>query len=1039
MESWIGALIRRPVAVTAFYALVLALAVVAVARLPVALLPSLRYPSLVVWTAYPDVAPEQVERAVTEPVEEAAAGTAGLAGITSRSQLGGSLVRLDFGWNADLDLAALDLREKLDRLGGTLPDRAERPLVLRVDPSDRPILVLAVGPEGGAGTSPAPEELLRLKQIARDVVARRLEQLDGVARVRVTGGHEPEIEIVVSPAKAAAYGIDLERISQALQQANVSLSGGMVRRGPFRYSVEVTGELRNSEEVADTIVSEPGKPPVRLREMATVREGTAERRGLVRLDGSETLLLLVERRPDANTVQTAAAVRGVLEQLRGQLPGLRLDPVVDESLFIGSAISGVVQSLVSGAILTVLILLVFLRRPRALAAVAVAVPLSLALTLVLFDLFGITFNLISLSGLALGVGLLLDNATVVVENIARLREAGLDPWRAARTGTAEVAGAITVSTLTTVAVFLPITFVDGLAGRLFRDQSLAIVCSVLASLFVALTAVPLIAARDRTVTPDFTGQAGSLVLRLYERLLEQCLRHRRATLAATGLLLAATAVLALSLPREIVPEAEEGRIEVSLTLPTDADLGLVSERTRAVEAAISQWPEVRHVLSDLGERDDARLELEPRPVYRGDLTLILAPEASAKSVLSRLRSFPRSPDLALEARAVRPQLESLLAHSKSDLFIDLISGTRADAERAFEPLLTSLERRRELANVARTDPEGIPAYRVALDRDAMARFGARPEMLQTYLEAAARGREATRLRLVNEEVPIVLHARAVDSIERLLAERVPAGAGLFPLSIFVRADAVRLPAVLLRDDQGPILRAAADAAPGVTLQEAVQAVQETASETGMPPSVRVRVGGANESFRESLVAVGKCLLLSVLLVYLILAAQFESLLQPVVILAAVPLAATGVVISLALTGQSWNLMSLTACVVVVGIVDNDAIVKVDFINQARRAGLSIEDAIRQAGHNRFRPIVMNTLTTVLGLLPLSLGIGQGGGLQAPLAITIVGGLLSATALTLVVIPVIYMLVDGAKGFQKGRLSDARTEALAADPAKGGIS
>lgn len=1018
MEFWIRALVRRPVGVTAFYLLVLALATVAMVRLPVALLPSLRYPSLVIWTAYPDVVPEQVERAVTEPVEEAVAGTAGLAGITSRSQLGGSLVRLDFGWNTDLDLAALDTREKLDRIASLLPDRAERPLVLQIDPSERPIQVLAVGREASVGVlkaAMAPYELLQLKQVARDVVARRLEQLDGVARVRVTGGYEPEIEVVVSPDRIAAYGLGLERVVQSIREANVSFSGGVVRRGPFRYAVEVTGEFRNISEVADAIVSEPGRPPVRLREIATVRESTAYRRGLVRLDGGETLLLLIERRPDANTVKTAAAVRVALGQLRGDLPGVRLELVVDESSFIESAISGVVQSLVAGAVLTIAILLVFLRRPRALVAIAVCVPLSLALTLVLFDFFGITFNLISLSGLALGVGLLLDNATVVVENVARLREAGREAFDAACAGTAEVAGSITASTLTTVAVFLPITFVEGLAGRLFRDQSLAIVCSVLASLFVALTAVPLIVARDRTMAPDFTGQAGRLVLHIYEQLLDHCMRHRAMTLVVTGVLLAATAWLALRLPRETVPEAAEERIEVSVALPADADVDLVSDRAQVIESSAAAWPEVRHVLADLGERDDARLDLDPRPAYRGDLTIVLAPGANVEGVVTRLRSLSLPPDVTAQSRPVRPQLESLLVNDGSDLHIDLLSASRDSAEQVIPSLMVALRRRSELANLTRTDLEGVPAWRVELNRDAVARFGAQIATLETYLEAGAGGAEASRLRFTNQEIPIVMRTRRVEIMDKLLAERIPTAAGLFPLATFVRAEPVRLPAVLLRSHQGPIVRLAADTSPGATLQESVFAVTKAAAGAGIPPSVRVRVGGANESFRAGLVAVGKSLLLSVVLVYLILASRFESLLQPLVVLAAVPLAATGVVLAIALTGQSWNLISLTACIVVVGIVDNDAIVKIDFINQGRRLGLSMEEAIRQAGHHRFRPIVMNTMTTVLGLLPMSFGFGQGGGFQAPLAIPIMGGLLSATALTLLVIPIIYIMVTPVVG------------------------
>jgi HAE1 family hydrophobic/amphiphilic exporter-1 len=1005
--------LRRPIGVISFYILVLALAVAAIIRLPVALFPSLRYPLLVVWTAFPEAAPDQVERAVTEVIEEALAGTSGLAGITSRSQLGGSLVRLDFGWNIDLDLAALELREKLDRIAGALPDSSERPLVLRVDSSDRPILLLALSSDDAAAGRKGlatPQESLQLKQLAREVVARRLEQLPGVARVRVTGGHEPEIGVEVSAEGMAAYGVDLEQIAQALREANVVLSGGVVRNGPFYYPVEVSGEFRNAEEVAETVVSAPGDPPVRLREIAKVREGTARRRGMVRLDGRETLLLLVERRPDANIVQTARDVREALAGLRTELPGIRLDPVVDESLFIESAIGWMTFDLVAGGILTILILLVFLRRPQALLATALAVPLSLALTFVLFDLLGITFNLISLSGLALGVGLLLDNSTVVVENIARLREEGVESREAARRGAAEVAGPITASTLTTVAVFLPITLVEGLAGRLFRDQSLAIVCSVLASLLVALTVVPLIAASDRGAAGDPARQAGHTVLRLYERSLIWCLRHPRRTLIGTGILLAITSGIALRLPRETVPRDDEGRVEVSLTLPTDADLDLVSMRALPIENSARAWPGVKHVLADLGERDDARLEIDPRPMYRSTLTLVLDPEAPSSETLSRLRDLEAPSDVALEARSVRPQIESLLVLDEADLLIDLVAADRSASEQAFPRLFAALNERKELKNLARTDPQGVPSYRIDLDRDAIVRLGARSAVLQTYLEAAARGVPATRLLSGSEEIPVVLQTRSFDSMNRLLGERVPTATGLLPLRSFLRVTQVSVPAVLLRARQGPILRLTADTAPRASLQEAVRAVEETVRRLRLPDSVRVHVGGANDAFRQSLVAVAKTLLLSLLLVYLILAAQFESLIHPFVILAAVPLAATGVVLSLALTGQSWNLMSLTACVVVVGIVDNDAIVKVDFINRARQAGLTVEEAILQAGHHRFRPIVMNTLTAVLGLLPLALGLGQGGGLQSPLAITIIGGLVSATALTLVVVPVVYMIL-----------------------------
>ncbi|ARA94292.1 acriflavin resistance protein [Rhodothermaceae bacterium RA] len=1021
MKALITLCLRRPVAVTAIYVLLMALAVVAFLRLPVALLPDLRYPGLVVWTSYPDVPPERVERAVTEPVEEAVAGTDGLVRVTSRTLLGGSLVRLDFGWNADLDLALLNVRQQIDRLGDVLPQAAERPVVLQIDPSDRPILLIALR-TATADMTRAEDVLLRedlvgLKQVGREVVVRRLEQLRDVARVRITGGFERRIEILVDPARLAAYDLGMEQIARALRAANVALPGGMIRRGPFRYAVEVSGEFEQVDDVAATVVSGIGQPLVRLRDVAEVREGVEERRGLVRLDQAETLLLLIERRPDANTVRAAEDVRRVLDDLNAELPGIRLEVVVDESVFVRQAIGGVAQAALLGALLAVVVLFVFLRRPRALVAVAAAVPLSLGLTLVLFDVLGVTFNLISLSGLALGVGLLVDNAIVVVENIARLREEGQAPREASLNGTAEVAGAIAASTLTTVAVFLPLTFVEGLAGRLFSDQSLAVVTSLAASLLVALTAVPLLAARDRHAGTG--GPAGMRfrkagLMHRYERVLIGCLTHRRRVLAGCFVLLGATTLIAVRLPREIVPRTDLGRVTVRLSLPPDADLSLLSARAAALEETFLSTGLALHVLADLGERDEARLDLDPRPPYQGDLLLLLPPELAVAEARSRLHALDLSADVSLEVRPEPTRLEALLTPDGADLLIDLVSDDRRDAETIVERVLAQLRMRPELIDVQRAEAASVPAYRLTFRRDNLHRFGVSPATLSAYLEAGARGWQATELRTVDETVPIVLRSRHIDSIDALLAEWIPTREGLLPLSTFVEATFVELPAGLYRVEQAPIVRLTAGVAPGADLGAAVQAVEEVFAAT-LSGGVRGRVGGSADTLREGLRAVGLSLLLSVLLVYLILAAQFESLVQPLVVLAAVPLAAAGVVLVLLLTGQSINLMSLTGCVVLVGLVVNDAIVKVDFINRRRAAGFSVREAIVQAGRDRLRPILMTTLTTVLGLLPLALGLGEGAELRAPLAIALAGGLTGATLLTLLVVPVLYQTVAREAG------------------------
>ncbi len=1008
MKTLITVCLRRPVAVSAVFILLTVLAAVAYVRLPVALLPDLRYPGLVVWTSYPDVPPERVERAVTERIEEAVAGTSGLIRVTSRTILGGSVVRLDFGWNVDLEFALLDVREQIDRLGDALPENAERPVVLHVDPGDRPIMMVALqGAEAGTGDV---QDLVLLKQAGREIIARRLEQLRDIARVQVTGGYERRIEVLVNPAQLATYNIGLDQIAASLRAANMALPGGVIRRGPFRYAVEISGEFRGVDDIATTVISRERSVPVRLRDVAEVREGVQDRRGMVRLGDAETLLLLVERKPDANLVRAAAEVRRVLSELESELPGVDLRVVVDESVFIEEAIRGVTQAVLLGGLLAILVLFAFLRRFQALLAAAVAVPLSLGVTLVLFEPLEVTFNLISLSGMALGVGMLVDNAIVVVENIARLREKGQSTFEAARNGTAEVAGAITASTLTTIAVFLPITLVEGLAGRLFRDQSLAVVCSLLASLLVALTVVPLIASRESSGKERIARPfpAVSRLLVLYERALAWSLDHRLTVVAASALVLVGAGLLAWNRPREVIPKTDQGRAEVHLSLPTDADLPLMSARAQELEDQLMSQGYASAILSDLGERDEARLDIDPRPPYEGTLVVLVHPNREVQEIIQGVGTLNLAPDMEVQAKRVETQLEALLVSDEADLLIDLVADERRTAEAVAERVMTSLGRQPALVNVKRADAAFVSAYVIKFRRDEMNRHGVSPTIVTSYLEAGARGRRATELRTVNEEVPIVLRTRHVDSLERLLAELIPTGSGLMPLGSFVRVTIETLPAALVRTEQASVVRLTADVAPTSDLHAAETAVRNV-FESALPVGIRGRLGGATDAFRSSLRAVGWSLLLSLLLVYLILAAQFESLFQPLVVLASVPLAIGGVTVVLALAGQTINLMSLMGCVVLVGIVVNDAIIKMDFINQRRAAGMELRMAILEAGRDRVRPILMTTITTVLGLLPLAFGFGQGAELRAPLAIAIIGGLSSATVLTLFIVPVLYSL------------------------------
>lgn len=1002
MEIWLERLLQRPVAIAATTFAVMVLAVISLLRLPITLLPKLEVPSLVIWTAWPDAPPERIERSVAEPVEEAVAGLSGLLDIESRSQLGGSLVRADFSWNRDLDLAILEVRQQLDRLAGQFPQGVERPLVFPIDPSRRPLWVLALRAREGDG---GEETLARLRLLAEEVVARRLEQVEGVARVRVAGGTQRQLEIWLDADRLAAYGLEVDDIGTALASANVAIAGGILRRGPFRYGVELRGELDDERAVADLPITARGRPPVRLHQVADVRWGFAERRGLARLDGREALLLIVEQRTDANSVAAARRLREVLQALERELPAAELVVVADETTFIEDAIGNLGWALAIGGALAAGVLFAFIRRPLPILAVALAIPVSVATTFVFFDLLGISLNLISLSGLALGVGMLVDNAIVVVENIHRLRLEGVSARLAAARGAAEVAVAIASSTLTTIAVFLPLAFAEGLAGRLFRDQSLAVSISLLVSLVVALTLVPLVVSRDESRGKNW--EVRGVFLTFLESLGRRSLARTGTVLVGTLIFLGAAGLVAVQLPRQVAPSSGEGPVILGLELPTDAGLELVSARAAALEEEIRRWPEVNSVLADLGQRDDAFLELDPRPLYRGELRIEPRPDAG-DGLAARLAGLVPPPDLRLEVRPAEDRFESLLVRQEraGDFSIDLSADLRATADAALPAVAAALRELPELSRVAPAHPQSLVAYRLEFDRDALLRYGVSVDEVAALVESATEGREATRLEKVGESWPLLLRVPAADSLEVLLQQPLSTAEGLMPLSRFLTAREIEVPALLLRHRQTAISRLLADAAPGVKLQVAEAAIRARLAEV-LPPGVRVHLAGAGEAFRGSLGSVLSSLLFSLLLVYLILAAQFESLILPLAVLSMVPLALAGVVVALVLTGGSWNLMSLTGCVVLVGIAVNDAIVKVDRIVQLRREGYELEAAVIQAGNERLRPILMTTATTIPGLLPMALSIGSGSELRSPLAVALIGGLLTSTFLTLTVLPALY--------------------------------
>ena len=1075
---------RRPVAVAMLFLAVILLGVISFVRLPIDLLPDVSYPRLVVYTSYPDVAPAEVERLITERVEAQGAAVPGVERVTSVSREGVSLVTLRFAWGTDMDFAMLNVRERLDNIRDILPETASRPRILRVDPESEPIMVIAVA--GGA-------DLWATKEAAESVFRRRLEQLDGVAEASVTGGLDREIQVEVNPRLMDSYGLAFDQVTRALAVANISAPGGTILRGRYRYPLRTLGEFQTVDEIGDVVVGRQRAPTgtpgeqggfrlVRLSDIAQVVDGFAERESIARYNGEESVGILVFKESGANTVQVAESVEGVLDQLLEDYPDFQLDVASSQAGFIADSISNVVQALVFGGILAFLVLFLFLRDPRYPVAIALAIPISVVGTFALMEAAGISMNIMSLGGLALGVGMLVDNSIVVLENIFRHRkEGGKDAMASAGIGAEEVQRAITASTLTTISVFGPIVYVEGVAGELFSSLSLAVAFSLLASLVVALTLLPALAARWGAAKGEPAGAASKgsgwedsgtfgkvlLVLRSlalspflllgflwsvlkqllgywadilgrllsnafgpflntfdrwferfaqrYHQVLEWSLDNRGSVVALALATLLGSGLLAMSLDRDLLPDVDQGSFEVRMELAEGTSLPTTIEAADQVEAALLEDPGVGAVFSRIGKDVRSYAESEESSGVNTALFQVrLRPGAATDDVLERVRrlegDFSRG-ELTFEAGQATA-LGQILGGIDADIAVRIRGEDLGRTFPTAELVRDRLAELSEIGNVRVGTERGQPEIQVEIRKEVAARYGIEPLAIAEAIEDAMRGDRATEFVDFDRKIGIVVRLPddlryARETLEELRVQGVP-------LRELVEVNEAVAPAEIRREDQGRVVVVFADVVSG-GLDGAIAGVQDVLRQIPPDREIRMEVGGENEEMRRSFRDLAFAFGLALLLVYMILAAQFESFIHPFTILMAVPLAVVGALLALLFTGEGINTMSLIGAVILVGIVVNDSIVKVDFINQARTKGMAIKDAIMEAGRVRLRPIIMTTVTTVFGLTPMALGIGRGADLRAPLAIAVIGGLTVATLLTLIVVPVVYSLVESLKG------------------------
>ncbi|MGI8842319.1 MAG: efflux RND transporter permease subunit [Gemmatimonadaceae bacterium] len=1005
--------VRRPVSTVAVMLAVLLLGAVSLGRLPVTLLPDVDLPVLTIRTRWPAAAAPEVSRFIAEPVEESVAATPGLLEVRTVSRNGEATTTMRFAWGTEMEKTVLDVRERLDNARGRLPERAERPTLLTSDPGERPIAVLAVTGEGALQT---------MARTAEDVHARRLEQLGGVASVAVVGAPEEEIRIEADPDRLRALGLTATDVASAVRLANASSAGGTIRRGQFRFAVRAMTELRTLDEISDTPLG-PASRQVRLRDVATVRLTTADPHTMTRLDGTPAIGLVVYKDAGANTVAVTREIEATIEQLGEQFPGMRLTIVAAQARFVSAALSNLVQEIVVGGALALLMILLFLRDIRSALAIGLVVPLSITIALVVLQFAGVSLNVLSLGGLALGIGMLVDNAIVVTEAAGRFREGGIAPAEAAVTAADEVAGPLTAGTLTTLLVFGPIVFVEGLAAALFRDLSLSVVASVGASLVLALTILPVILAGRRGRLPSAGPERpaspfrqslesfGGRFAEWYERGMEWCLRRPGTVVAIALVSVAATALVVSRLPTEILPAVDEGTVVAALHLPegtaieeTARQAGRVEEAARALGA--------EGIYARVGAATDEEV-LAGADVGSGATAQLLIPvpdDASASEFADGLRAAV--PDLAQGALALdlagQSEFGSLVGREGRIVRVEVSANTPEIAAEWAEGARLALGRLESLTDVRNAYAGTQPMIEIELERERLARFDISAEQVIGALGGALGGVSSSELRQTDRRTPIrVRFAGASDeNLEAALAAPVSG----VPVEELVRVRETRAPVEVVRVGQRPVAVVEALVASGGTAR-AARDVRNALGTLPLGQGVSWALSGADEERRRTSDELVFVALLAAALVFLVLAGEFGSFTTPLVVMTTVPLAAAGGFIFLWMTGQSINAVALIGIVVMIGVADNDAVVKLDAIRRLREEGHPLHDAIIIGGRRRLRPIVMTSLTTIAGVLPLVLGLGSGGALYQPLAAGVIGGSVSALLVTFFLLPTVYFWVE----------------------------
>ncbi len=1019
--------VRRGVTVGMVCVLIFGFGMYSLSRLQLDLYPEITFPMVLILTNYTGASPEDMETLVTKPIESAVASAKGVESITSSSKQGASVVVAEFDWDKDMDQAETDIRRKLEMVEGFLPTDADKSMIFAMDPSMQPIVMVTLN-----GDYP-PDEL---RHVAEEDVCDRVERLDGVASCDAVGGLDREIRVTLHPAKLASYGLDATSVLYAIGRENTQEPGGSIDQGPFSYNIQTKGKLQSVDELRNTVVGQKmgpdGRPAfIRLHQVADVADTFNEPTRIIEVNDESSVWIIIRKQSGENTVKATDATLAELEKFEKESEGrLRFGTIFRQADYINASLGNLSSSALLAVGITFLVLLLMLGNFRSSLIVATAIPLSVVATFFVMDRAGMTLNVLSMAGLALAVGMLVDNAIVVLENIFRLRQEGMAPRDAAVKGASGVSLAVTASTLTTVAVFVPVLFVPGIAGVMFEDMAVTICFSLLVSLAVAITFIPLAASRllglgDRGKDAKKASRWNPLgkILEPYGNFLKRALARRWIVVVGLFAAIAVTVLMYMALPTDFMTEQDQSMIIISMEAPVGSNL---DETKRFCDEMLTIVKDVipasdrKLIAAEIGA-GEGFTSIFSKGLHSATIRVPLVGvgdrQVSQSEYEDRLRErLKRVPDLTVKIG------EMMNMTGGADMELKLLGHDLDELRRVGKELEAELKEMPRIAEVSFSFADPTPQLTVEFNRNKAAELGVGTAAMGQTVATYFLGRTAGFYSDGGDEHPIMVRYDKADRMDVEQLSRAPVavpGGDTVPLGHLAQVRLEPGPVAIERLDQER------SATVKITLKDnwvdengdshrkdlkdSIATIETTLKKYHWPQNMRFEVGGTAEDFMESFQWLGVALIVSILLVYMVMASQFESFRQPFIILFSVPLALIGVVLTFVITGNPLDVSALIGVIMLMGIVVNNGIVMVDAANQLRETGLDRFDAIREAAKIRLRPVLLTSMTTICGMIPLALEIGDGSEAWSGMAQAVIGGLLVSTFLTLIVIPTFYTI------------------------------